>query len=248
MSAAGHSDLAKVAVVTGAGGGIGRAISAALLGRGFVVVATDSSSAALDGLPDGPGRLIRQRMDVRCRAEVEAVAGRLAADPGGVSVLVSNAGVFRKGPLLGLDEAATRDVVDVNLLGTLWCLSAFGSVMAQRGAGRIITIASIAGVTGAALSVAYAASKAGVIAATRSAARELGSRGVSVVAVAPGPCDTPMLAADRILVERFVVPRVPLGRVAQPEEVAEVVAFLAASDTSYFNGAVLTFDGGLHVG
>jgi len=238
----------KVAVVTGAGGGIGRALVSGLLDVGFVVVATDETNEKIAGVPDSPARLNRLAMDVRDRVQVRRVAELVCDSYGDIDLLINNAGIFRKGSLLDLNDDEARQVIDINLMGALVCMSTFGSLMARRRSGRIINIASVAGITGTALSPAYAASKAGLIAATRSAARELADHGVVVTAIAPGYCDTPMLAPERGLIEAFAVPRIPLKRIAKPAEVAEVALFLATCRTPYVTGSIITLDGGLHAG
>lgn len=225
--------MSRVAVVTGAAGGLGSAIVRALRSARFQVVATDVAE-----------------MDVTDPAAVQAVASGLER----VDVLVNAAGVFARTPALGWDEGAALRMVQVNLLGALRCTAAFGAVMARQPAprrgprGRIVNVSSVSGLTGAAVGSVYAATKAGLIAATRSAARELAPHGIVVNAVAPGFCDTEMLAADRALVQAFTVPRIPLRRLGRPDEVAEAVRFLATCRTDYLTGAVLTLDGGLSVG
>jgi len=235
-----------VALVTGAAGGIGRTVVAGLLARGFLVQAADVHGDGLRKL-DG-GRLHRLEMDVSDGEQVRRAAAAVADRWGGVNVLVNGAGVFHKSPVRALDEALARRMVEVNLLGALTCMAAFGAAMCARGSGRIINIASVAGLVGMAASPAYAASKAGLIAATRSAARELAPYGVAVNAVAPGYCDTPMLGPEKDFVRAFAVPAVPMQRLARPEEVAEVVVFLATCRTPYLTGSVITLDGGLLAG
>jgi NAD(P)-dependent dehydrogenase (short-subunit alcohol dehydrogenase family) len=242
-----------VAVVTGAGGGLGRAITRALLAAGLHVAATDLGGAKLRlpaaGRRSSPsGRFLALDMDVTSPESIACASGLILEQLGGVSVLVNNAGVFAQTPALALDEGEMRRILDVNLGGTLRCTSVFGQAMAARGRGRIINISSASGITGGALASVYAATKAGMIAATRSAARAGAGRGGSVFAVAPGYCDTPMLSPRRALVERFVLPRIPAGRIARPEEVAEVVAFLATRPVEYMTGGVLTMDGGYSAG
>ncbi len=240
---------ARVAVVTGASGDIGRHVVHGLLQDSFQVVATDRTAAVLRALKLGP-RLTAEVMDVTDAATVTRVAERVAASCGRVDVLVNCAGVYERTPALEMPEQPMRRLLDVNLMGTLRCMAAFGRIMADqaRPGGRIVNIASVAGMTGAAMAAAYAASKAGVIAASYSAARELAPAGITVNVIAPGFCDTSMLAPHRALVDAFVVPRIPLKRLARPDEIAEAVVFLATCRTDYLTGTVLVMDGGLHVG
>lgn len=234
----------RVALVTGADGGIGRSVVRALREAGLQVVATDrrfGESGHSD--PD----VIRHPMDVTRPESVQRVARRLAEEQGRLDVLVNSAGVFERTPVLALDEEALHRVLEVNLCGTLRCIAHLGALMAEGGGGRIINIASISALTGAPLGSVYAASKAGVVAVTRSLVRELAPRNIWVCAVLPGFCETPLLVEDPLF-RQFVLPRIPAGRLARPEEVAEVVRFLATCQTDYLSGAMVTVDGGLSVG
>lgn len=225
----------RVAVVTGAAGGIGSRIVSALSEAGMCVVGADLDGADLV-------------LDVTSRESVEAAAASVLAKHGRVDVLVNAAGIFRRTPAVQMEEGAMRAVLSVNLEGAMRCTAAFAQPMKKQGHGRIIHVGSIAGVTGAALASVYAASKAGLAAHAQSAARELGGHGVTINVVAPGYCDTAMLAAERAIIDKFTLPRIPMGRVAEAWEVAELVAFLATSRSSYMTGTVITFDGGLSVG
>lgn len=241
----------SLAVVTGAAGGIGRAVVQGLAEAGLRVAATDRQASLLDGAfaESARARISTWTLDVTDPTSVAEAAEWIEAACGEVDVLVNNAGVYAQTPVLGeLDEKAVRDIVEVNLLGTLRCSAAFACLMASRRRGRIINMASVSGLSGAALASAYAASKAGVIALTRSMARELAPAGVTVTALAPGFCDTPMLTPHAQQVAQFHVPRIPVGRVARPDELAEWVVFLATCQGSYQTGSVITIDGGLRSG
>lgn len=239
-----------VAVVTGAAGGIGRAVVQRLLRAGLHVVATDVSLEALGGLEaarqESP-RLSCEVMDVADVESIRAAAARVDAAWHRVDVLVTCAGIFQQISALKDDAAAVERVLRVNLTGTLHTATHFGAIMARKG-GRIVHVSSISGHTGAALAGPYAASKAGMVALTQSHARELAPHGISVNAVLPGYVDTPMAAPMRATLHQFVVPRIPLRRFAQPDEVAEVIEFLATCKTPYLTGAAIPIDGGLHVG
>lgn len=244
----------RVALVTGAAGGIGEAVARRLLRARFRVLAADCDQEGLERLGSALPSVIPQPLDVADADQVVRVAAEVASRHGRLDVLVNAAGLFRRTPALEMREEVLRALVEVNLMGALRCASAFGALMARqplRGGGprgRIIHVASVSALTGAATASVYAATKAGLVAATRSAARELAPWGITVNAVAPGLVDTPMLEPERALVEKFLLPRIPAGRLARPEEVAEVVGFLATCRTSYLTGSVLVLDGGLHAG
>lgn len=241
----------NTAVVTGAAGDIGRAIVARLLQRGIRVAALDLSMEAMPASVCSEGsdpQLSCFVCDVTQSDQVHAVARVIDDTFVQVDSLITSAAVFRRTPALYPSADASRDVIDTNLLGVLHAVEAFGSIMARARSGRIVHIASIAACTGSALAAGYAASKAGVVAAMRSHARELAPYGIVVNALLPGICATAMTAQDQAMIERFIVPRIPLKRLAQPDEVAEVVEFLVTCRTTYLNGAAITMDGGLHVG
>jgi 3-oxoacyl-[acyl-carrier protein] reductase len=243
-----------VALVTGAASGLGRSIVHGLRAAGFLVVAADLAGPPADSADPSPGPRdeadppapdLSLKLDVTDRAAVERTADLLARRFERLDVLVNNAGVFAQTPALDLPEDRMLAILDVNLAGALRCTAAFGRLMSRRRSGRIINVASISGLAGAALASVYAASKAGLIAATRSVARELAPYGIAVNAVAPGFCDTPMLDPHRAVVERFTVPRIPAGRLARPDEVSAVVRYLALEAPPYQTGSVIVVDGGL---
>ncbi|MCA6998130.1 SDR family NAD(P)-dependent oxidoreductase [Dickeya solani] len=250
----------QVAVVTGAAGGFGAAITRTLLDIGYQVAATDISASRLEqlhqqlGQPDG---LHRFTMDVTQFDSVSAAAQTIAGQLGStITALVNNAGVIERSYCLsarGLRD--TETVMAVNLTGAFNCTEVFARYMARLKYGRIINIASVAGIWGAAGGSAYAASKAGLISATESWARELGPMNISVTAVAPGICRTEMLAkfVDPHMIgspeeDKMIRSIVPVGRWGTPDDVAEVVGFLASCKTNYLNSTVIPLDGGMRVG
>lgn len=240
----------RVAVVTGAGSGIGLATVEELLSAGLTVAATDLDPEPLSALVEawGEDRIYVGAMNVIERTSIDRSAAAILEVFGRVDILVNSAGVFEPTPALTMDETSMLHLLNVNLCGMLRCTAVFGAIMADQKEGRIINIASLSGVAGAALGSVYAASKGGVIAASRSAARELADKGITVNVVLPGYCDTPMLVSNKALVEHFVVPRIPLKRVASADEVAETILFLATCRTNYMTGSILTIDGGIHAG
>lgn len=250
----------QIAVITGAAGGFGSAIVKELLGIGYLVVATDISSQKLALLRERLGQpesLATFELDVTDTSSVERAARQISETLGqSITVLVNNAGIIGRGYCLsetGMSQAAK--IIDINLLGAFNCTPVFARYMARLKYGRIINIASIAGIWGAAGGSAYAASKAGLISATESWGRELGPMNISVTAIAPGICKTEMLEqfVDSYSLgteseAKLVRSIVPVGRWGTPEDVAEVVGFLASCKTNYLNSTVIPLDGGMRVG
>lgn len=241
------TDREPVVVVSGASRGIGRAIARRFAREGFRVVALDRT-APDDSTASEDARIEDVRVDVTDRVALEGVRDAIERESGPVFALINNAGVFGRTPALDFDAQVVRRILETNLEAALTCVAVFGARMAERRRGRIVNVASIAAHAGAALASAYAASKAGLVAATQSHARELAPLGIAVNAVLPGYCDTPMMATERALITGFVVPRIPLRRVAEPDEIAEVVERLVSLRTPYLTGAAIPVDGGLHVG
>lgn len=250
----------QIAVVTGAAGGFGAAICEALLNVGYAVAATDIDAASLAALGEHlshPQGLRTFVMDVTDVQSVERAAARIAQEwSPSITVLVNNAGIIGRSFCLSeKSPAESRQVIDVNLTGAFNCTAVFSRCMARLKYGRIVNIASIAGIWGAAGGAAYAASKAGLIKASESWARELGPLNISVTAIAPGICKTNMLSK---FVEQdvrepledggIVKAIVPIGRWGTPDDVAEVVTFLATCKTNYLNSTVIPMDGGMRVG
>lgn len=244
----------KVAVVTGAASGIGRACALNLAAAGATLAAVDIN---LDGaeqtlaLRDAPrGEAIALRCDVRDPAQVAALAEAVQARWGGADILVNAAGlvVYTRGIGAVSVEAWDR-VLEVNLRGTFLVCQAFIEGMKARRDGRIINFASLAArVGGLEAGIHYAASKAGLIALTRTLAREGGPYGITANAVAPGFIATPPVLAHLAGREEEIARQVPLGRLGHPQDVANVVLFLASPLAAYVNGVVLDINGGQYMG
>jgi 3-oxoacyl-[acyl-carrier protein] reductase len=238
----------KVAIVTGASRGIGKATALALAAAGAAVVVNYASSsgaadAVVAAITGQGGQAIALKADVSQEAEVEAMFAATIAQFGRVDVLVNNAGITRDTLLLRMKLEDWQAVIDLNLTGVFLCTRAASKIMLKQKSGRIINITSVAGQMGNPGQANYSAAKAGVIGFTRTVARELASRGITVNAVAPGFIATDMtndLNAEPILA------MIPLNRYGQPEDIAGMIEFLAAAPAAgYITGQVFNVDGGM---
>jgi len=240
----------KVAVVTGAGRGIGRAIAVALAARGALVVPTDvvsPESAQADAPAPGPGRVADVvLMNVTDAAAADAAFGRVLADHGRIDILVNNAGIARDQLLMRMKREDWDRVLEVNLTGAFVCTQAVLRPMMKQRAGRIIGISSVVGQMGNAGQANYAASKAGLIGFSKSLAREVAARNITVNVVAPGLIDTDMTRALPAEVQAEWQSKVPLARFGTPGDVAAAVCFLASDEASYITGQVLAVNGGMY--
>ncbi len=239
----------QIAVVTGAGRGIGRAIALAFAGAGADVACvsrTAENAARVAAEVTALGRRAwAKAVDAANAVEVATAAGQLLGETGRVDVLVNNAGVNRDALLIRMSEEDWDTVLGTNLKGVFLFTKAFARQFVKQRSGRIINVASIAGLMGNAGQCNYAASKAGLVGFTKSLARELASRGVTVNALAPGFIETDMTArldeATRVELAR----RIPLGCFGRPEDIAAAALFLAGPGGRYITGHVLTVDGGM---
>jgi 3-oxoacyl-[acyl-carrier protein] reductase len=246
-------DLAgRIAVVTGASRGIGRAISVALGAQGAKVIVNyasneDAAAETAAAVIAVGGAAVTKRFDVADAVAVEAAFKEIVASEGGIHILVNNAGVAVNALTLGAKDADWKRAIDVNLGGTFHCArAALRSLLKVKEMGRIINITSITAETGSAGQGPYTAAKAGVIGLTRTLAREYASRGITVNAVSPGYIDTDMTATELPADKRAdLLKAIPLGRVGKPEDVAAAVVYLAGPAASYVTGQVLRVNGGL---
>lgn len=233
--------MGGVALVTGGNRGIGLATALSLRAAGFTAVVGSRSGEAPEGLP-------AVALDVTSTDSVDAAFDAVEAQHGTVDVLVANAGITRDGLVMRMADADIQEVLDTNLVGALRCARRAARGMVRARHGRIILISSVVWALGSAGQVNYAAAKAGLVGAGRSLARELGGRGITVNVVAPGFVETDM--TDVLGEERKaeILSAVPLGRLAAPREIADVVTFLAGEAGGYITGAVVPVDGGLGMG
>jgi NAD(P)-dependent dehydrogenase (short-subunit alcohol dehydrogenase family) len=241
----------RVALVTGAGGGIGAATARRFAREGATVVVNDVdlklARALVTELQKEGARALSIAADVTARTDVEAMVDQVVGEFGRLDVLVNNAGVNRDAMSHKMTEEQWDQVLAVNLKGTFLCAQAVLAVMRERGWGRVINTSSVASL-GNIGQANYAASKAGVIGLTRTLALEYAKYGITVNCVAPGPVMTRMLASVPEAIREKIVAKVPVGRIARPEEIAAVHAFLASEDAAFITGQVLFVDGGLSVG
>ncbi len=239
----------QIAVVTGAGRGIGRAIALNFAGEGADVVCvsrTAENSAKVAQEVRGLGRKAwALAVDVSDPAAVNAAVEKILAEAGRVDILVNNAGVTRDGLLMRMSDADWDTVLNTNLKGAFLFTRALSRAFLKQRSGRIINISSVIGLIGNAGQANYAASKAALLGFTKSLARELGSRGITVNAIAPGFIETDMTAALNEQVRTELLKKIPLGSLGQPEDIANTALFLASPQSRYITGQVLTVDGGM---
>ncbi len=241
----------RVALVTGAGRGLGRTIAQSLVASGASVACVDVDADALaetvDTIRSGGGRAEAFTCDVTDSGRVNEVVDQVVKQMGRLDILVNNAGITRDGMIMRMKDDQWDAVLAINLRGTFLFTRAAARPMMKARGGRIINIASVSGLIGNPGQANYSASKAGVIGLTRTVARELASRNITVNAIAPGFIATEMTAklGEEILSQ--VQKEIPLGRLGEPQDVADAVLYLAGDAAEFITGHVLTVDGGLTV-
>ena len=239
----------RLAVVTGAARGIGRAIVLELLRQGHIVAGLDLNAEQLGDLEkickEQGYEVITRCLDITRTEELAGVLEELADKYGGIGILVNNAGITRDKLMIQMDEADYDSVMNVNLRAAFMATRMAARSMIRNKFGRIINISSVAGVMGQAGSANYAASKAGLIGMTKSIAREVGKKNVTANCIAPGFIMTGMTAVLAEPVREAAMQVIPLRRFGTPEDVAKAVAFLAGDDAGYITGQVLCVDGGM---
>lgn len=240
------------ALVTGASRGIGKAVALMLGSRGATVVGTATTEAGAQSITDyllaGGVQGGGVKLDVRIEANIESVVADFEKTYGSISILVNNAGITQDNLAMRMKEAEWDAVIDTNLKSVFRLSKAVLRGMLKARSGRIINITSVVGSSGNAGQINYAAAKAGIAGMTRSLAREIGSRGVTVNCVAPGFIDTDMTRALTEGQRAALLQQIPLGRLGNPEDVAAVVAFLASPQAAYITGTTLHVNGGMYMG
>ena len=240
----------KTALVTGASRGIGRAIALCLAAEGARVAinyagnvkAAEEVKASVEA---AGGTAILCQADIADSSAVEAMVANVVKEFGTIDILVNNAGITRDALLMRMKDEDFAKVLDTNLKGVFYCTKAVSKLMMKKRSGRIVNMASVVGLVGNAGQTNYAAAKAGVIGFSKSAAKELASRGITVNVVAPGFIGTDMTAGLPESVKEKMLTDIPLGRMGEAEDVANAVLFLTSDQASYITGQVVNVDGGM---
>jgi len=237
----------KIAIVTGAGQGIGRGIAEKLAAEGATVAVTDINEATAKETAQAVGG-VGIACDVTSREDVAAMVAQVQQQFGRIDVRVNNSGWDKVGPFVDSDPADWDRIIAINLYGVLHTCKAVLPIMAGQGGGTVVNLASDAGRVGSSGEAVYAAAKGGIIAFTKTIAREMARSGINANAVCPGPTDTPLFASiggDNPKLREALIRAIPMRRLAQPTDLANVVAFLASDEAAYVTGQTVSVSGGL---
>ncbi len=242
----------KIVLVTGAGRGIGASIARRFASEGAQVIVNysgndEAAQKTVDEITATGGQSQKYKCSVNDSESVKVMIDEIIKEFGRIDILVNNAGITKDGLMLRMTDEDFDRVIDVNLKGTFNCTKYVSKYMLKQKAGKIINISSVVGLSGNAGQVNYSASKAGIIGITKSAAKELSSRGITVNAVAPGYVDTDMTKVLSDNIRNEILKNIPLQRMGNVEDISNCVAFLASEDASYITGQVISVDGGMHI-
>ncbi len=240
----------KIALVTGASRGIGKAIAKELAMKGATVIVNyngsrEAAEKIVEEISSGGGLARAYHCNVADETACKTMISDIQKAYGRIDILVNNAGITRDNLFIRMSEEEFDQVIDTNLKGTFHTMKLVSKIMLKQRSGRIINMASVVGVTGNIGQANYAASKAGIIGMTKTAARELALRNITVNAIAPGFIHTDMTDAMKEVTKEQVLRQIPMGRMGEPEDVAKLVAFLASEEGRYITGQVIHVDGGM---
>lgn len=242
----------KIVLITGAGRGIGASIAKRFASEGAEVIVNysgndEAAQKTVDEITATGGQAQKYKCSVNDSESVKVMIDEIIKEFGRIDILVNNAGITKDGLMLRMTDEDFDRVIDVNLKGTFNCTKYVSKYMLKQKSGKIINISSVVGLSGNAGQVNYSASKAGIIGITKSAAKELSSRGITVNAVAPGYVDTDMTKVLSDNIRNEILKNIPLQRMGNVEDISNCVAFLASEDASYITGQVISVDGGMHI-
>ena len=242
----------KIVLVTGAGRGIGASIAKRFASEGAEVIVNysgndEAAQKTVDEITATGGQAQKYKCSVNDSESVKVMIDEIIKKFGRIDILVNNAGITKDGLMLRMTDEDFDRVIDVNLKGTFNCTKYVSKYMLKQKSGKIINISSVVGLSGNAGQVNYSASKAGIIGITKSAAKELSSRGITVNAVAPGYVDTDITKVLSDNIRNEILKNIPLQRMGNVEDISNCVAFLASEDASYITGQVISVDGGMHI-
>lgn len=242
----------KIVLVTGAGRGIGASIAKRFASEGAEVIVNysgndEAAQKTVDEITATGGQAQKYKCSVNDSESVKVMIDEIIKEFGRIDILVNNAGITKDVLMLRMTDEDFDRVIDVNLKGTFNCTKYVSKYMLKQKSGKIINISSVVGLSGNAGQVNYSASKAGIIGITKSAAKELSSRGITVNAVAPGYVDTDMTKVLSDNIRNEILKNIPLQRMGNVEDISNCVAFLASEDASYITGQVISVDGGMHI-
>ena len=242
----------RVAFVTGSSRGIGRAIALTLSREGFYIVVAspevENNELVAGEIRSGGGEAMTLNLDISSQESVKEGFGQVLAAKGGVDVLVNNAGITRDQLTMKMTDEEWDKVLAIDLKSVFLCTRAVLRPMLKQRSGRIISMSSVVGIIGNAGQANYAAAKAGIIGFTKTIAKEVASRGITVNAVAPGFIDTPMTQVLPEERKQALMANIPLGYLGTPRDIADTVAFLASEEARYITGQVISVDGGISLG